>query len=239
MKGALKTVFLVLLALGYPAAIYLGLTYGGLHLTGVGVALVATVLIAQRLTIRRGAPLQEPAGEAPRAVQPAKTELASEARRAPSAAATHLAGRMQGLFASIAAPLAALLLVGVASIVDDDRVLLALPVLINLSLFLGFGATLLRGRPMVETFARLLEGDLSPEKIRYCRSVTLVWTAFFFLNGLTAALLAVAAPLAWWAVYNGALSYGLIGLLFGVELLVRRARFGRVPAGWRVLLSRR
>jgi len=37
---------------------------------------------------------------------------------------------------------------------------------------------------------------LSAAEVRYCRSVTQVWSAFFVLNGSMAGVLALAAPLA-------------------------------------------
>jgi uncharacterized membrane protein len=41
-------------------------------------------------------------------------------------------------------------------------------------------------------------------------------------NGLMAAALTLWAPLTWWALYTGLISYGLMGLLFAGEWLVRR-----------------
>ncbi len=109
----------------------------------------------------------------------------------------------------------------------DQRFLLAMPVLINAGLLATFGASLAAGRtPIVESFARMIDGDLPPEKVRYCRSVTRVWCAFFVLNGLTALWLALFGPLNAWALYTGLISYLLMAALFGGEYAVRRSRFG-------------
>ena len=67
--------------------------------------------------------------------------------------------------------------------------------------------------------------------MRYCRSVTLVWCAFFVVNGAAAALLAAFAPRGWWAGYTGVVSYVLVGALFAAEYVVRKARFGRFGRG--------
>lgn len=120
--------------------------------------------------------------------------------------------------------LGALLLSG---LLDDHRFMLITPVLINAGLFITFAGSLRTDTPLVERFARMQVSDLSAEELRYCRSVTQVWSAFFVLNGGTAALLALFAPLAWWALYNGLLAYLLIGLLGATEYVIRKRRFGR------------
>ena len=42
------------------------------------------------------------------------------------------------------------------------------------------------------------------------------------LNGLIAASLTLWAPLSWWTLYNGLIAYGLMGLLFAIEWLIRQ-----------------
>ena len=56
----------------------------------------------------------------------------------------------------------------------------------------------------------------------------MVWSVFFLCNGLLAAALTLWAPLSWWTLYNGLIAYGLMGLLFAVEWLVRQRVRGRV-----------
>lgn len=62
---------------------------------------------------------------------------------------------------------------------------------------------------------------LDDRKITYMRRVTAVWVAFLIGNGSAAAYTAVFASTAVWAVYNGLVSYVLIGALFGAEYLFR------------------
>ncbi len=119
-----------------------------------------------------------------------------------------------------------------AVIVDDQRLVLALPVLVNGVLLASFGGSLLRGRvPLVERFARMQVDDLSAEEVAYCRRVTLLWCGFFVLNGGLTAYLAVRGPLSHWVAWTGGFSYGLLGLLFGVEYVVRMVRFRRYGRG--------
>ena len=114
-----------------------------------------------------------------------------------------------------------------SALFNDHRFLLATPVLINAGLFVTFAGSLRTDTPLVERFARMQVSDLSAEELRYCRRVTQVWSAFFVLNGGMALGLAVLAPLAWWALYNGLLAYVLIGLLGASEYVIRKRRFGR------------
>jgi uncharacterized membrane protein len=114
-----------------------------------------------------------------------------------------------------------------SALFNDHRFLLATPVLINAGLFLTFAGSLRTATPLVERFARMQVSDLSEEELRYCRTVTQVWSAFFVLNGGTAFGLALLAPLSWWALYNGLLAYLLIGLLGASEYVIRKRRFGR------------
>jgi uncharacterized membrane protein len=96
------------------------------------------------------------------------------------------------------------------------------PVLISLSMLILFGQSLIYGPPIVERLARIREPELPEVAIAYTRTVTQVWCWFFFGNGLIATLLTIWAPLAWWALWTGLLSYALMGLLFAGEWIVRR-----------------
>ncbi|CAM2010962.1 hypothetical protein APED_30150 [Acanthopleuribacter pedis] len=100
------------------------------------------------------------------------------------------------------------------------------PVAVNAVLFSTFWVSLRRPPSMIERFARLQEPDLPPEAVVYCAKVTRVWCGFFVLNGVLSLFTALYGDLALWTLYNGLISYGLIGLLFGVEWLVR-LRFKR------------
>src|SRR5438309_491834 len=76
--------------------------------------------------------------------------------------------------------------------------ILYLPCFISASLLASFGYSLLYPPTTIETFARMLVSDLSPEEIVYCRRVTLIWICFFLLNGVTAFYTACCTSLAIW-----------------------------------------
>ena len=98
------------------------------------------------------------------------------------------------------------------------------PVAVNASLFVAFAGSLFLGRPIVESLARMSnKGKEFPEKaIAYTRKVTYVWILFFLINGAIAALTALLADPKLWTLWNGCISYVLMGLIALVEYLVRR-----------------
>jgi uncharacterized membrane protein len=126
----------------------------------------------------------------------------------------------------VAVPVVTLACLGLASILNQLDFILAVPIAVS-SVFLGtFGVTLRPGsRSMVERFARLQEPALIPEKQAWCRLWTKIWCVFFVLNAITAGILGWLAPLEWWALYTGLISYVLTGIVFGVEVLLRMQKF--------------
>ena len=114
------------------------------------------------------------------------------------------------------------------AVFDSPQLLRWYPVLISAFMLVLFGVSLKYGPPMVERLARMTDPVLPPHAIVYTRRVTVVWSVFFLCNGLLAAALTLWAPLGWWTLYNGLIAYGLMGLLFAVEWLVRQRVRGRV-----------
>lgn len=95
------------------------------------------------------------------------------------------------------------------------------PVLMSLTFFLVFFASLKYPPSVVERIARLQHPDLPLKGVRYTYKVTQIWCVFFLINSLIATATALWSSLAWWSLYNGLISYLLMGLLMTVEYLVR------------------
>jgi uncharacterized membrane protein len=131
----------------------------------------------------------------------------------------------------LSVPLTVVGFVVLAALVDDRRFILVLPVLVNVVLLAQFLASLFGPQSLVEGVARLVQPQLSDAEVSYCRSVTWLWVVFFALNGSIAGLLAVRGPMSLWAAYTGVISYVLLGVVFALEFLVRRIRFGRFGEG--------
>lgn len=94
------------------------------------------------------------------------------------------------------------------------------PVLVSAVMLAVFGYSLWRPPSMIERFARLQQPDLPDQAIPYTRKVTWVWCGFFAINGAVATATVFASDQVW-VLYNGLLSYILIGLLLAGEYLVR------------------
>ena len=128
-------------------------------------------------------------------------------------------------------PAVALVMFLVSAALDRFGLVLAIPTTVNAVLLAGFAPTLRRGPSMVERFARIQHPDLTDGEIAWCRIWTLVWCGFFVWNGTLATILAIFAPLEWWTVYNGILSYVQMVLLFAIEIVARKLRFRRFDGG--------
>jgi uncharacterized membrane protein len=195
--GVLTAIVSTVVVVTYPAALYFGL--GRWRPRTLGLILLALLLLglSSRLTARvRG--------------------LSAGDRRV---------FLERDLWPVLRVPLSVAGLIGLAAALDDSRFLLILPVLVNVLLLVQFAATLRAPVSLVERFARLQEPELPPGGPLYCRRVTAVWCVFFILNGSVAGILALRGPVAWWALYTGAIAYGLMGLLFTLEFIARKAIF--------------
>lgn len=126
------------------------------------------------------------------------------------------------------------LLAGILCFVFNKKIFLKLySVVISATLLFVFGSSLFFKPNIIFRFACL--GDKSvkgssfePQVNSYCKKVTVVWCVFFVLNGSVSAFTALhdfgndALNDKIWSVYNGGISYILMGLLFAVEFLVRK-----------------
>ena len=126
-------------------------------------------------------------------------------------------------------------LAGVLCFITNKTVFLKLySVVVSASFLFVFGSSLFFPPPIVFRFATLKDKSIltSPTKSlveRYCRTVTKVWCAFFIANGTISALTAMSANDTLWSVYNGGVSYVLMGLLFSIEYIIRRKVNAKMP----------
>lgn len=98
----------------------------------------------------------------------------------------------------------------------------AYPIFVSAGFAMVFGHSLLFPPTIVERIARLRPAEVTPAALVYFRRVTLAWLVFFFANGSISALTALSGNLDLWTLYNGFISYLLIGAMFAGEWLVRR-----------------
>ncbi|WP_321814952.1 MULTISPECIES: hypothetical protein [unclassified Paraburkholderia] len=114
-------------------------------------------------------------------------------------------------------------LASVAIVFTNSELIMRLyPAFVNLGLLVAFGATLVKGPSMIEKFAQRNFPEPPAHIVRYTRRVTQVWCAFFAVNGVFSAWTALDWPVRLWSLYNGAIAYGLIGVLIVGEIAWRK-----------------
>jgi uncharacterized membrane protein len=119
--------------------------------------------------------------------------------------------------------IATLLLVGISATASNSPILLQYyPVCLNVLMLVLFAISLIRPPSIIEQIARANDPDLRPAAIPYTRKVTMVWCGFFAFNGTVALFTVLDTSLDFWAIYNGFISYCLMGLLIGGEIIIRR-----------------
>ena len=106
---------------------------------------------------------------------------------------------------------------------DSEQYLLWYPVGLNVAFFVIFMFSILYPPTVIEQLARVVNNNLPDAAISYTRKVTMVWTAFFVVNSMIAAWTALHGDMKIWTLYNGLISYLIVGLIFGIELLIRRS----------------
>lgn len=95
------------------------------------------------------------------------------------------------------------------------------PFLINIILLCAFSFSLIKPPSVIERIARIYDKNLPQAAIKYTRNVTIIWCIFFAFNGLVSFYTAFFASVEIWTLYNGFISYILIGALFTIEYIFR------------------
>ena len=84
-----------------------------------------------------------------------------------------------------------------------------------------FSYSLVHPPTAIEKIARITDPQLSAAGVIYTRKVTLLWCAFFVLNIAASLYTTLFASMEAWALYNGLISYLLIGSLLAGEYCYR------------------
>ncbi len=103
--------------------------------------------------------------------------------------------------------------------------LLLMPVIMNAIMMLVFAHSYLEPPTIPARFAARIEGELNSRQISYTNKVTLIWIGFFIVNGVVASYTVFFSSKEIWMLYNGFISYILVGSLFALEFLYRHFIF--------------
>ena len=94
------------------------------------------------------------------------------------------------------------------------------PPLCNGFAFLIFFTSLFMKETVIQKFARLCGDKLNKPALEYTRNITYIWCAVTFLN-LVFSIWTIFLSDKIWMIYNGCVSYIIIGLVFMIEYIVR------------------
>lgn len=94
------------------------------------------------------------------------------------------------------------------------------PPIVNFCFFIVFFCSLFDQKTVIQRIAEITDGKLSPEIRKYTRNLTYVWCLFLALNFIVS-LITVFMSDKIWFVYNGFISYILVGSVFVIEYFVR------------------
>ena len=96
------------------------------------------------------------------------------------------------------------------------------PIVVGLGMALAFGRSLWSPSPLIQTFASFTTPSPSVAARAYMRKVTWVWTVFLLINASLSLITLLYGDIVLWTLYNGLLSYILMGLLFAGEWIIRQ-----------------
>lgn len=119
------------------------------------------------------------------------------------------------------------LAVGILCYITNSALFLKFyPIALCLTFLFVFAVSLFSPPCIIFRFASMQDKGIPDKATRllveeYCRRVTLVWCAFFILNSLAAFWTAFFADERVWSIYNGGISYIIMGLIFIIEFIAR------------------
>ena len=103
------------------------------------------------------------------------------------------------------------------------------PVIVNSFIFCVFFSSVFCEETIIQKIAKKMDGELTDFSRNYIRKLTYVWCIFLFVN-LSISFATVFMLPKVWELYNACISYIALGVMFGVEYIVRiilRAKYDR------------
>ena len=103
------------------------------------------------------------------------------------------------------------------------------PVIVKSFIFCVFFSSVFCEETIIQKIAKKMDGELTDFSRNYTRKLTYVWCIFLFVN-LSISFATVFMSPKVWELYNACISYIALGVMFGVEYIVRiilRAKYDR------------
>lgn len=108
------------------------------------------------------------------------------------------------------------------AVLNSDFAVKSYPIMVSLGVATIFALSLKFPPSAVERMARLHEPDMPEAGVLYTRKVTIVWVVFLLCNAAISTVTALVGTLEQWTLWNGLISYLLMGVLFAGEYCVRK-----------------
>jgi uncharacterized membrane protein len=107
-----------------------------------------------------------------------------------------------------------------AALSQSAAMLLYYPAIVNLTMSGVFLYSLRQGEPLLLRIVRARGTVISEHGPVYLYRLTGIWAAFFIVNALVS-IWTTTQSIEVWTLYNGFLSYILVGVLVGLEIIFR------------------
>ncbi|MBI4775390.1 MAG: hypothetical protein HY788_14675 [Deltaproteobacteria bacterium] len=117
-----------------------------------------------------------------------------------------------------------------AFIFHNDLFARFIPLALGMHFFVMFFRSQFQEVTLIERIASLQKA-LSPEERRYCRNLNRIWVLVVFGILLLVLWAALFASLGTWTLVTGGLTYAIIGVLFVMEYIIRKWKFGDYGSG--------
>lgn len=94
------------------------------------------------------------------------------------------------------------------------------PVVVNFAIFWLFFSSLFADETIIQKFARLSEGQLHPKVQTYTKNLTYIWCVYLLFQFVFSFATIFMSDKVW-MIFNGCISYVLLGVFFAVEYVFR------------------
>ncbi|MBL4774272.1 MAG: septation protein IspZ [Alcanivoracaceae bacterium] len=95
------------------------------------------------------------------------------------------------------------------------------PIIISLMFFVVFFSSLFSDKTTIQRFAEIKEKNIDAKKQSYMYKLTIIWCVFFVINMIISTYTMLYLSFQQWTLYNGFISYIIMGLLIVIELAYR------------------
>lgn len=107
-------------------------------------------------------------------------------------------------------------------IFDSKEFLMWYPVGMSSIFFIIFTRSIFYPPSVIEQMGRMYNDNFTEAAEIYTRRVTMIWSVFFAINIVIASWTVLHGDMKIWTLYNGLISYFIVGILVGGEILVRK-----------------